>query len=88
MLEPITLEKLKEYGFDDLMIERLSTWSDYECKLSTGKGYFVASNIDGFIYSGELGYDKFHNVGIDRFKTFEEMFDRAYQMKSIVLDTA
>jgi len=87
MIEPITEEKLREYGFDDLMIERLKTWEDYECKMTNGTDFFYASNITGLIYTGEDGYDKFRNIGIGRFKTFDDMFQRAVEMKSIDLYT-
>lgn len=86
MLEPITEEKLKEYGFDVLMIERLKTWEDYECKVTNGTDFICASNITGIIYTGEHGYDKFHNIGIDRFKTFDSMFDTAYAMETVTIE--
>lgn len=86
MLEPLNIDKLRAYGFTESMIERLSDrQNDYECKVAKNQGFFYASNISGFIYSGELGYDKFHNIGIDRFKTFDDMFQRAVEMGSINL---
>ena len=87
MIEPITEEKLRQYGFSDLDIERLKTWDNHECKMTNGTDFFYASNITGLIYTGEDGYDKFRNIGIDRFKTFDDMFQRAVEIKSIDLYT-
>ncbi|MBS1684466.1 MAG: hypothetical protein JSS76_06920 [Bacteroidetes bacterium] len=86
MMELLSIEKLKEYGFTDLMIERLAdAQNEYDCKVANDKGFFYASNKSGFIYSGEMGYDKFYGIGIDRFKTFESMFEKAVAMQSVDL---
>lgn len=87
MLEPLTLEKLKEYGFNDLLIERLSDpLNYYSCQVVNDQGTFFASNIPAIIYSGQDAEDRILGRGIDTFITFEQMYDKALQMEAVPLE--
>lgn len=68
-IENLTKEKLIEYGFDEMHIERLFNWDNYEVNVSNNKGNFFASNIDNLIYSGKdkLRFDYFKENEKPRF---------------------
>ena len=53
MIEPLTIEKLTEYGFAESFIERLQNWDGYECFCHNNNGFFWASNVENKIYSGK-----------------------------------
>jgi hypothetical protein len=94
MIEPLTTERLKYYGFDEEQIERLTNWKEYVCFLSNNRGQFFASNMEGKIYSGKHGAEKhlnksflpeYHTNMKENFKTFEELFRYAISVDSITI---
>lgn len=52
MIEDLTNEKLKEYGWKDETIERFKTWEQYNAFIVTGIECYYATNIENKIYSG------------------------------------
>lgn len=94
MIEKLTTQKLKKYGFDSESINRLTTWKKYECYLVNNRGYFVASNIEGKIYSGKEGKEKQFEKSLiphpsaqpkEKFDTFEDLFRYAVLTESVVI---
>jgi hypothetical protein len=72
--ELLTKEKLQYYGFDEIQIERLLTWDNYECICNNNKNYFFASNIDKMIYSGNKAKEKQKPKNKIYYASFDEMF--------------
>ncbi len=61
MIEKLTIEKLKKYGFSTESIERFSTWEiTYEAFYHSGYDCIFASNKDNKIYSGIEGFKKYY----------------------------
>ncbi len=53
MIEELTIEKLREYGFTETFIEHLQSQDKYECFCHNNNGIFWASNVEHKIYSGK-----------------------------------
>ncbi len=85
MIEELTENKLTEYEFDDNSIDRLLHWNNYECVVVNNRGYFWASNIEKKIYSGSDGEVQYLNRQKTKFKTFDDLFDEAIFMDSIMM---
>jgi|GEM_PF-6274820 hypothetical protein len=92
MIEDLTKKKLEQYGFDKESIKRLFTWENYECALTSNRGYFWASNKEKKIYSGKEGKEKHFSRSIlpehhkqpkEKFETFEDLFQYATLVGSI-----
>ncbi len=87
MREPLTIEKLKEYGFNDEQIARLSDpLIEYTCQIITNEGHFFASNFPPIIYTGTDAEERIRGVGITRFRTFDEMYSKALEMGAVPLE--
>ncbi|MBI2721959.1 MAG: hypothetical protein HYX39_07275 [Bacteroidetes bacterium] len=52
MIEPLTADKLKEYGFDNEAITLLLTWDNYPYSLQNNEGSIWACSKEKKIYSG------------------------------------
>lgn len=61
MIEDLTAEKLKEYGFDESSIERIMTWDNYKGQSRNNRGNFFVSKLENKIYSGTHYYEKSGN---------------------------
>lgn len=52
-IEPLTIEKLKEYGFKEEHISALTLWDNQSFPSFRKNENYFASNVDGKIYSGK-----------------------------------
>jgi hypothetical protein len=84
MIEDLTNEKLKEYGWNAESIERFNTWEKYDAFIVNGKQCYYATNIENKIYSGLDAYRLyyFRNGNNVTFPLDElNLIDEYYQLK-------
>lgn len=95
MIETLTKEKLKNYGFNEHQIECLCSSNEYCTYLANNQGFFYASNKEMKIYSGKEGKAKHFEKSIvphpskeekTKFDSIEELFQQLLILGIIKID--